>query len=211
MSETQTREQIEKERAEVLASCKEKSKLAVRLIANHAAWIKEAEAAFPAPYSWDKRTKKKNATFASLYERVYHGQWLHTHNVERFADEDRRAAEKARQDAYDAKRKEITDRAEAEHKRLKTAAVIWLQAKGKVLGTHFDLENALEFANQLAADEWLANVKPDTYSFAGEDNCEGCSGWDGVSHRCNCGNRRVYWERNDSHTFENPSFSAVAY
>jgi len=32
-----------------------------------------------------------------------------------------------------------------------------------------------------------------------------------VSHRCGCGNRRVYWETDDWHTFENPSIRAVAY
>jgi hypothetical protein len=27
-----------------------------------------------------------------------------------------------------------------------------------------------------------------------EDDADECEGWDGVSHRCDCGNRRVYWE-----------------
>ena len=89
--------------------------------------------------------------------------------------------------------------------------MVWLQAKGKVLGIHFDVDNALEFANTIVGEEWLANVKPGLYSFDGEDNCEGCGGWNGVDHRCACGNRRVYWERSDSHTFENPAFNAVAY
>jgi hypothetical protein len=26
------------------------------------------------------------------------------------------------------------------------------------------------------------------------DECDDCGTWDGVSHRCNCGNRRAYWE-----------------
>lgn len=29
--------------------------------------------------------------------------------------------------------------------------------------------------------------------FKGDDEIE-CDGWDGVSRRCNCGNRRVYWD-----------------
>jgi hypothetical protein len=32
------------------------------------------------------------------------------------------------------------------------------------------------------------------YSFDGDEWCEGCSGWDGESIRCDCGSRRVYWE-----------------
>lgn len=30
-------------------------------------------------------------------------------------------------------------------------------------------------------------------SFHGDDYCEDCSGWDGESRRCDCGNRRVSW------------------
>jgi len=28
-------------------------------------------------------------------------------------------------------------------------------------------------------------------------NCDDCHGWDGESRRCECGNRRVYWETNE--------------
>lgn len=28
--------------------------------------------------------------------------------------------------------------------------------------------------------------------FSGQ-NCDDCAGWDGLSRRCNCGNRRVSW------------------
>lgn len=24
-------------------------------------------------------------------------------------------------------------------------------------------------------------------------NCDDCPGWNGISNRCDCGNRRVYW------------------
>jgi len=41
------------------------------------------------------------------------------------------------------------------------------------------------------------------HSFAGSDACDAaCRGWDGVSRRCDCGNRRVYWD-----TSENPPFA----
>lgn len=32
-----------------------------------------------------------------------------------------------------------------------------------------------------------------------EDNT--CGGWDGESRRCECGNRRVYWDMDDSRTY----------
>ena len=29
----------------------------------------------------------------------------------------------------------------------------------------------------------------------GDPDAEPCPGWDGISHRCECGNRRVSWEQ----------------
>ena len=45
-------------------------------------------------------------------------------------------------------------------------------------------------------------VKPDTFiSFCGQDGCsDECEGWDGESRRCQCGNRRVYWDHHDDGT-----------
>lgn len=38
------------------------------------------------------------------------------------------------------------------------------------------------------------------HDFAGK-NCDGpCRGWDGVSRRCDCGNRRVYWDEHEDGT-----------
>lgn len=56
--------------------------------------------------------------------------------------------------------------------------------------------NPIEQANELAFELLVKEyTKGDGYhSFGGDDNCENCSGWDGRSHRCNCGNRRVSWE-----------------
>jgi len=39
------------------------------------------------------------------------------------------------------------------------------------------------------------------------NNCEECAGWDGLSDRCECGNRRVYWEYDKT----TKSLNAVAY
>jgi hypothetical protein len=44
------------------------------------------------------------------------------------------------------------------------------------------------------------NGYPESVEFVGQDSCEyawdndiPCTGWDGYSRRCDCGNRRVYW------------------
>lgn len=40
------------------------------------------------------------------------------------------------------------------------------------------------------------------HSFAGADDCdEECKGWDGESYRCQCGNRRVYWDTSEGGRF----------
>ena len=53
------------------------------------------------------------------------------------------------------------------------------EAAARYYDDHFSDLSAIEFdgmnCNDFAADE------------------EGCDGWDGVSRRCNCGNRRVDW------------------
>jgi len=38
------------------------------------------------------------------------------------------------------------------------------------------------------------------FDFRGDDKCDECDGWDGVSRRCECGNRRVDWELNEYET-----------
>ena len=49
---------------------------------------------------------------------------------------------------------------------------------------------------QLVAEK-LASRPDRDFQFNGDDWChdgEGDCSWDGESRRCNCGNRRVYWE-----------------
>ena len=61
----------------------------------------------------------------------------------------------------------------------------------------FQAETAVAAANELTRTMLLAEAMPkagEFVSFGGDDYCSGCDGWDGESHRCQCGNRRVYWE-----------------
>jgi hypothetical protein len=92
-------------------------------------------------------------------------------------------------------------------------AVLWLQARGLKLGDDFSISNAYEKANELAATDEIQHkvAEEELHSFYGDDYCEDCGGWDGVSRRCECGNRRVEWVTADWHDFENPSVLAEAY
>ncbi len=96
---------------------------------------------------------------------------------------------------------------------LESLAIIFLQARGKKLGEEFTSKNAIEMANEIAFEETLAKKKEESgfVSFSGDDFCENCSGWDGKSHRCECGNRRVSWVMPDWHRFDRPAVSAEAH
>lgn len=121
--------------------------------------------------------------------------------IRRWGTEDKKRADEVRAREADAERIALAVR-----------AVEWLRARGKVAGVDYEPAQAVEFANDIAADEEQKKVVGDgLIRFGGDDNCEGCGGWDGESRRCQCGNRRVSWERDSSHTFEKPCVYAEAY
>lgn len=49
-----------------------------------------------------------------------------------------------------------------------------------------------EFNRQVAERRAELERTGEFVSFSGQ-NCDDCIGWDGVSRRCSCGNRRVSW------------------
>lgn len=68
-----------------------------------------------------------------------------------------------------------------------------------VVGVDYQICDAVEKADNIRftqmVKEALEKFNPETDNFFDFDgkNCDDCSGWDGESHRCNCGNRRVCW------------------
>lgn len=84
----------------------------------------------------------------------------------------------------------------AEGARKLLAAGVFLLARGKTVGVDYEAHRAIEVANEIAFDEAIASRKNEGgfVSFGGDDNCEGCSGWDMASGRCHCGVCRVGWE-----------------
>ena len=109
--------------------------------------------------------------------------------------QDQRALQKA------VKTKDLTDK-----------AILWLMDRGLKLCVDFGTDNALDIANDLATEDETKKLSEDDgyFDFSGQ-NCDDCPGWDGESNRCECGNRRVCWERADDHTFLEPHLEAVAY
>lgn len=72
-----------------------------------------------------------------------------------------------------------------------------MDARGRVVRCAKAMRRAVE-DNAFPIDVWKPLVEAVKFiSFAGA-NCERpCRGWDTKSNRCDCGNRRVYWDSND--------------
>ena len=79
-------------------------------------------------------------------------------------------------------------------------AINWLTERDYVLSEDFNIDNAIKFANDIAFDEEIIKRTKEIEetgiftTFNGDDYCENCSGWDGISRRCECEKRRVYWD-----------------
>jgi len=123
--------------------------------------------------------------------------------------------ERYRQLAKEKEEKELKAKREAEFaenlKVIRERAVQYLLDHGKRFGLDFNLDTAIAVANETAYDVEVAIRKNAStiYDFAGSDSCEDCAGWDGESHRCECGNRRVYWAAEGD--FTNMTLYAEAY
>lgn len=94
-------------------------------------------------------------------------------------------------------------------------AICWLIDKGYKYGVDFNSEDAVDVSDQLAFDEEVSIRKgpeggPTWYDFDGNNCDRPCLGWNGVDHRCQCGNRRVSWVQDECHTFERPVIRAVS-
>ena len=93
-------------------------------------------------------------------------------------------------------------------------AIVFLTGRDMKLIEDFNIENAIRTANTIAFDEEVEKSKKEMgyIRFVGDSNCENCRGWDGVSHRCDCGNRRVSWVADfDDDFFIDPIIYAEAY
>jgi len=101
------------------------------------------------------------------------------------------------------------------HSELVGKAIKFLTDRNKIINIDFDINTAIQIANDIAYEEaiWLKKkelIESGTFiDFNGQDTCENCRGWDGQSHRCDCGNRRVSWTSDGD--FLNPYIYGEAY
>ena len=90
---------------------------------------------------------------------------------------------------------------------LTVKATKWLTERGYSFGKDFSISNAIAFANKTAFSneiemevQGLAEFNSFT-RFQGDDFCENCKGWDGVSTHCQCGAHRVEWKSDETDDF----------
>lgn len=116
--------------------------------------------------------------------------------------------------------KRIEDEAESKAfqvslSKYRDGAVCWLLAKGHTYGKDFTSDTAIQVAENIAYVEEVARrTSVDEviwWDFVGQNCDEPCQGWDGVSHRCECDNRRVTWVQGIGHTYDVPSVYAEAH
>lgn len=71
----------------------------------------------------------------------------------------------------------------------------------------FTAEEAIEAAiKRLGENGYAEFIGMNCNDYLGDDEVE-CEGWNGVDRRCDCGNRRVYWE---TYKDEKTGYRAVA-
>jgi hypothetical protein len=79
----------------------------------------------------------------------------------------------------------------------KDLGIAVVDAKGRVCRCVAEIRRALTEA-AFPFELWWPKTSPVKWiSFAGANCINPCRGWDQVSGRCDCGNRRVYWDSND--------------
>lgn len=104
----------------------------------------------------------------------------------RFLEEEVKRARQKKAEEEHAKQRE-----EHQNSRLQKA-ILFLQGEGQVLGQDFTLDNAVQQAVELTVKKAIAKRIASGGPFD-HSCCDSCDEWDGVSHRCSCGNRRMSW------------------
>ena len=92
---------------------------------------------------------------------------------------------------------------------LEKQAVEFMKTNGYEVGNGDLVAQADEVAFDCMIEQEL--TKGGWFKFSGDDACEDCKGWDGVSHRCNCGNRRMCWTVLEDTDFRNMIIITQAY
>jgi len=146
----------------------------------------------PVPHScYTKSQREKEKTLLKVMDRLFS-------LTKRSSDIDSRIRyEKERESKIELEKiqKENEFKQQQARNDLITRAIQFLQKRNIQVGVDYALDMVIDVAYNVAFDEEVEKLKTSggMFEFSGDDSCEDCAGWNGVDHRCSCGNRRVSW------------------
>lgn len=163
------------------------------LIKRHEDIIREAKQLSPT-FGYNKREYTKNNEPQKIMSRI--NNLVHA-EFDLKSTYDMRELSQKEKDEKIEKEKKMQEAAKQKQEYLNNAIKYCLE-NNLVFGKDFATENATQVAEDMAFNKEVEKRIKDNsggyFEFNGQ-NCDGpCRGWDGVSHRCDCGNRRVYWQ-----------------
>ena len=195
----------------------DRARLLAATDAEIATWMEEAQRADEAAAAPVRARCVKHEQILALAPDVWSGddlkkaeKWLREHRprwpMNRWVDRVR----DIQRDAEEYRRKKSAEIAKGKDVERHARAIAWLAVRGKMPVAHYDLDRAIDAANELAAHEEIERRTADqAWHAVNGCTCEGpCPGWDGRSQRCHCGNNRVSWSRGYGHSFEAPTVYA---
>lgn len=177
-----------------LQQAKVRAILATELKAKFTVLLQEINKEFPPnTFNLTKTQKTKALGIDKALDRLMRAIMLPDIIQERIAFENRKKEKILKEE----KIKQLEEEALKEHIELRNKAIQLVLSHGLKFGIDFTVENAIDAANNLVFESEkiraIENIASGNFiSFEGQ-NCENCSGWDGVSQRCECGNRRIDW------------------
>jgi len=202
-------EQLSKE--ENLELAKAYSEKAKEMLAKFRDVVAEANKQFPgSTFGLSKakleKHKSPNEAYNRLCEAVNTASRVHSY----YRDKERMEAEKIKKQ----EQAEFTKKIESERSQLLNEAIKFCLDKGLEFGKDFNMERAIDVADDLAFQEEVKKrneaIGFSYIGFSGQ-NCEDeCAGWNPQDRRCECGNRRVSWT-NEYSDFRNMEIYAEAW
>ena len=200
-------------RIDSLAKAEIKAEKANRLLSELCALREKILTEFPInTFGLTKSEMKKSKEIPALIENLRiisnHPQRLKDH----FANEDQQVLNQQKK----LEEKVRQEQKELEESQVISDAILYLLEKRPDLkiGKDYTIFNATDLADQLAfqiaVNTQIEEIGDHFIEFIGDSNCEDCRGWDGFDRRCDCGNRRVNWEKDWDFSFKNPEIHAEA-
>ena len=198
---------------ENLQAAKEYAEKAKEILIQLNEIVKEGNKLVPGrTFGLSKAKLEKLKTPNEVMERLLTASRSESNVKSTYEHRERMVKEKEEKEKAEAFKKEM----EVKQSELLNQAISYCLENGRTFGDALSVENAIQVANDIAFQKEVARKEAeigDGYIGFDGQNCEDeCAGWNPqISHRCECGNRRVSWTEGWSSDFRNMDIYAEAY